>query len=250
MVTAFTPKTDANFGQFLALSGDGNTLVVSAIYDSSAASATDDSETENGVPFSGAAYVFARDGDSQTWLMQAFLKASDAAEYAFFGDAIAVSDNGSTVAVGAWGSSAGAASGGNVYVYTKTPASSGYVNTASFQSAKTSGGDGFGSCVALSDDGTTLAVSASFEGGGATGINGTGVGDGAAGSGAVYVFVLDSAGAWQETAYIKPPVKLPGANLGYWKNLSLSSDGATLAVGAPFANVSGNAPDSGAAYVY
>jgi hypothetical protein len=110
MVTAFTPKTDANFGQFLALSGDGNTLVVSAIYDSSAASATDDSETENGVPFSGAAYVVARDGDSQTWLMQAFLKASDAAEYAFFGDAIAVSDNGSTVAVGAWGSSAGAAS--------------------------------------------------------------------------------------------------------------------------------------------
>jgi hypothetical protein len=250
MVTASTPQVGVVFGKLVAISGDGGTLVVGAPSDSSTAAATDDSLTADRLVESGAAYVFARGRDSATWVQQAFLKASEAAESTFHGDAIAISNDGATIAVGAWGTSAGAAGGGNVYVYQKNPATTGYVNTASLRPATIVRDDEFGASVALSDDGTTLAVSAPLEGGGATGINGTRVGDPVAGSGAVYVFVLDSAGAWQETAYIKPPIKLPGANLGYWKNLSLSSDGATLAVGAPYANVSGSALYSGAAYVY
>ena len=61
------------------------------------------------------------------------------------------------------------------------------------------GGALLGDAVALSDDGSTLAVGAPFEGSGATGIDGNQNDDSTYGAGAVYVFTreLDS---WMQQA--------------------------------------------------
>lgn len=66
-----------NFGSSVAISGD--TIVVGAPDEASAATGVDngaDAPLDNGAPFSGAAYVFVRNGS--TWTHQAFLKAGNA----------------------------------------------------------------------------------------------------------------------------------------------------------------------------
>lgn len=119
-------------------------------------------------------------------------------------------------------------------------------------------GDRFGVSVALSGDGTTLAVGAPLEDSNSTGINGLQSADAAPDSGAVYVFRKLGAGQWVQEAYIKATNTDTGDRFGH--TLALSSDGATLAVGAPFEDssargVDGNqldesATDSGAVYVF
>lgn len=101
--------------------------------------------------------------------------------------------------------------------------------------------------VALSADGSTLIVRTDYEGGAAAGVNcGGNLADGDGNgipdcqendsteseySGAVYVFVRDDAGAWSQQAYIKAPNA--EANDDFGRSVALSSDGNTLAVGAP-----------------
>ncbi|PCC73537.1 hypothetical protein SAMN02745121_08338 [Nannocystis exedens] len=69
------------------------------------------------------------------------------------------------------------------------------------KASNTGDGDEFGFALALSTDGTTLAVSAPWESSKSAGINGD-RSDGAAYSGAVYVFTQQD-GAWAQQAYIK-----------------------------------------------
>jgi hypothetical protein len=57
------------------------------------------------------------------------------------------------------------------------------------KASNTDAGDTFGSSVALSDDGLTLAVGAPSENGAATGIFGDQLDNSAEGAGAVYVFM-------------------------------------------------------------
>src|SRR5258705_6725056 len=66
----------------------------------------------------------------------------------------------------------------------------------------TGANDQFGLPVALSADGSTLAVGAAFESSNATGIDGNQADNSALFAGAVYVFVRN-AGAWSQQAYIK-----------------------------------------------
>ncbi|MFB2351183.1 hypothetical protein, partial [Priestia megaterium] len=89
--------------------------------------------------------------------------------------------------------------------------------------------DYFGTSVALSGDGNTLVVAAKEEASSATGINGNGQDNSARGSGAAYVFTRSGA-AWSQQAYIK--ASNTGANDNFGYSIALSSDGATLAVGA------------------
>jgi hypothetical protein len=100
-----------------------------------------------------------------------------------------------------------------------------------FKASNTGIGDSFGWEVALSADGTTLAVGTSWEDSSATGINGDQADDSARFSGAVYLFRFDGM-SWAQQAYIKASntedVDLFGAKV------ALSADGNTLAVGAPF----------------
>jgi hypothetical protein len=69
--------------------------------------------------------------------------------------------------------------------------------------ANTKFDDGFGYSIALSTDGTTLAVGATGEGSLATGIDGDQADNSAPGAGAVYLFTRSSTG-WSQQAYVKP----------------------------------------------
>jgi FG-GAP repeat len=93
-------NTDRNdqFGQSVALSGD--TLVVGSS-EASAATGVNGDQSSNAAPSAGAAYVFTRRGT--TWSQPAYVKASNTGTRAFFGYAVAASNN--TVVVGAFGES-------------------------------------------------------------------------------------------------------------------------------------------------
>ena len=84
------------FGGSVAVSGD--TVVVGAKFEASDATGVNGNETDNSATWSGAAYVFVRNG--ATWSQQAYLKASNTDMIDRLGGAVAVS--GDTVVVGAY----------------------------------------------------------------------------------------------------------------------------------------------------
>jgi FG-GAP repeat len=92
---ASNTEAEDDFGYSVAVSGD--TVVVAANYESSNATGINGDQSDNNALFSGAAYVFVRDG--VTWTQQAYLKASNTGADDNFGISVAVSDN--TVVVGA-----------------------------------------------------------------------------------------------------------------------------------------------------
>jgi hypothetical protein len=89
--------------------------------------------------------------------------------------------------------------------------------------------DWFGGSLSLSSDGNTLAVGANFEDSNATGIGGDDNNNLATDSGAVYVFSR-SGTSWAQQAYVKASNTEVDDHFG--TNVSLNSDGNTLAVGA------------------
>jgi hypothetical protein len=104
--------------------------------------------------------------------------------------------------------------------------------TGYIKASNTDANDLFGTSVALSGDGNTLAVGAQFEDSAATGVNNTvpGQGDNAAlDAGAVYVYTR-SGTTWSQQAYIKASNTDAFDHFGI--SVALSGDGNTLAVGA------------------
>lgn len=90
-----TERSDL-FGGQVALSGD--TLAVGPWHESSCATGINGDQNNNGCEFSGAVYVFIRNGQGR-WTQQAYIKASNTAFHHDFGMALALS--GDTLAVGA-----------------------------------------------------------------------------------------------------------------------------------------------------
>jgi len=264
------------FGNAVAVSGDGNTLAVGAPNEASAltgvrAGSVDEATAGNGASFAGAVYVFARIGG--VWAQQAYVKASNTSAFDFFGGAVALSGDGNTLAVGARGQ---AGSSGAAYVFIR----SGVVwsQQAFVAASNAEAGDQFGSALALSADGNTLAVGAPNEASEVAGVipgapreSATpNAASGGAGAGAVYVYTRSGA-AWSQEAYVKAsnseagdPNLLTSGDL-FGSAIALNGNGNTLAVGAPFESggltgVISGAPGegvtlnastmSGAAYVY
>ena len=83
------------FSYSVAISGD--TVVAGAYQEASNATGVNGSQSDNSTFLAGAAYVFVR--SSGTWTQQAYLKASNTAEFDYFGQSVAIS--GDTVVVGA-----------------------------------------------------------------------------------------------------------------------------------------------------
>ncbi len=94
------------FGSKVALSADGNTLVVGAWGEGSNATGINEDELDNSSSGSGAVYVFRRSGAS--WSQQAYVKATNTGEGGLFGDSIALSGDGNTLAVGSPGEASNA----------------------------------------------------------------------------------------------------------------------------------------------
>ena len=89
----------------------------------------------------------------------------------------------------------------------------------------------FGSAVALSADGTTLAVGAVRDNSGGTGVNPPPSATDNPDTGAVYIFTRVNE-SWNKQAYIKASADKIQSNSNFGGTLSLSDDGNTLAVGA------------------
>lgn len=235
----FKPSnTGANdhYGYSVAVSADGTTIAVGSHHeDDSGTGVTNPSN--NDAEDAGAVYVFALvDGN---WIQQAYLKASNAESDDIFGVAIALSDDGNTLAVGAEGedssstgvnstpnNSSAHAESGAVYVFVRNTEN--WSQEAYIKASNPGPFDYFGRAVALSGDGHTLAVGAPYEDSSSTTINDS-PDEAASASGAAYVFTR-SGTDWQQQAFIKATQSKAEDLFG--GALALSSDGNTLAVGA------------------
>jgi hypothetical protein len=266
-IKASNTEADDCFGCSLALSADGNTLAVGARLEASNATGINGNQSDNSAWGSGAVYVFKRNGS--TWTQQAYVKASNTEQGDNFGNSVAISADGNTLAVGAPfedsnatgvnGNQAdnSAADSGAAYIFVRSGST--WTQRAYIKASNTEADDWFGYSLALSADSSTLAVGAIFEDSSATGINGNQADDSAwnRNSGAVYVFV-SSGSTWTQQAYVKASNTAESGHFSW--SLALSADGNTLAVGtflehSNATGINGNqvdnsAADSGAAYVF
>ena len=196
-----------------------------------------------------------------------YFKASNTGSGDYFGRSISMSHDGNTIAVGAYGedssatvingddSNNGSIDSGAVYVFRSTTL--GWTQEAYIKAFNTGSSDNFGSSVSLSADGNTLAVGAPFEDSNATDIDGDETNNSASDSGAVYIFTRTGS-TWTQQAYVKASNTEELDNFG--TSVSLSSDGNTMAAGAPYedsnaTDIDGDetnnlANDSGAVYIF
>src|SRR5205814_2287893 len=100
---------------------------------------------------------------------------------------------------------------------------------AYLKAANTNAGDQFGESLAISRDGSTIAVGAPLESSAARTINGNAADNSALEQGAVYVFRRTGA-TWAQEAYIKAANGDAGDQFGW--AVALSGTGDTLVVGA------------------
>ena len=279
----FGSWTDAKSSNSLALSSDGRTLAIGAPSEDSQLSGviTDGTETSNSDSSadydSGAVYLFSN--SSGKWEQTAYIKASNQGMSDKFGVSVALNDDGTTLAVGAYledNAATGvennnehgvdntiANNAGAVYIFTNDSGT--WEQSTYLKASNVGASDEFGYSLALNGDATVLAVGAYQEDNGATGVitDGSETTDtttGATASGAVYLFTK-SGTTWSQTAYVKAANTEKNDRFG--RSLTLSDDGHTLAVGAQneengasgITNSSvvaedGEKIDSGAVYVF
>jgi WD40 repeat protein len=128
----------------MAISKDGNTLAIGAVY-----------ADVSGNADQGNVHIYARSGGA--WKLQKTLTGEGGAAGDVFGVSVAISDDGNTVAIGAAGDDVGSVSdkgSASVFVRKGTEWSAQQVLVDDNGAAKAN----FGSSVSLSSDGNTLAV--------------------------------------------------------------------------------------------
>jgi FG-GAP repeat protein len=233
------------FGLSVAISGD--TLVVGAPYEASAATGVNGDAADNSAATSGAAYVFVRSGG--VWTQQAYLKASNTDLGDNFGTSVAISED--SAATGVNGNQAdNSGHCGAAYVFVRSAggwSQQAYLkisNTYPTRQSVLALGDQFGASVAISGD--TVVVGAYAEDNAATGVNSSVMNFTVPQAGAAYVFVR-SGTTWSQQAYLKASDTSTEARFG--KSVAIFAD--TAVVGAAAA---GPEPccqhRPGAAYVF
>jgi hypothetical protein len=252
------------FGWSVKLSGDGNTLAVSASTEASVGVGVDADPTDNTANNAGAVSVFVRAGSE--WSHQQYIKASNTGANDYFGFRVVLSSDGDTMAVSAPyedGSSTGVGgmddngttNSGAVYVFVR--AGEEWMQQAYIKATNTDVNDFFGTSIALSSDGDTLVVGADSEDSGATNVGGDQLNNSVDSAGAVYVYTRTNT-VWQYQAYLKASNTDPFDRFG--TSVAVSADGNWIAVGAigeasNATGVAGNQPNdlmpkSGAVYMF
>lgn len=193
---------NTNFGWATAMSADGKTIVVGAYMDNSP------------LVDAGSAYVFDRTSTG-TYVQTAKLVPNDAASNDAIGRSVDISNDGLTIAVGAFQDDDKGSNSGSAYLFVK-------VNGVWTQQAKVVAYDGarddfFGYTVALSGNGLTLFVGSTQDDD-----NGSACGSG-------YVFNRNGVD-WPLQAKFVPSELLAGEMFGTAADLSY--DGNVLVVGA------------------
>lgn len=212
IITPLDAKNHDRFGHSVSISD--NTIVAGTFFAGAPADRL------------GSAYVFEKVGNE--WTQEAKLKASDEAEWDFFGQTVKIS--GDTIMVGANRNDDAGETSGNVYVFEKTGIQ--WTETQKLESSDASRHDGFGSSVFF--DGDTLIVGAP----GADDDAGIRIGH-------VYVFSNNGNG-WTEDAIIA--ASDPAFIDGFGRSVSFS--GNTLIVGADAKDVPRKGQHAGVAYIF
>ncbi|MFG1495723.1 FG-GAP repeat protein [Saccharospirillum sp. HFRX-1] len=287
------------FGVSVSLNDAGTLVAVSAPWEDSLVTgvlvgsdnqpiADGDVDNNGGATDTGAVYLFGKEVDPNdpiiTWPQQAYIKASNTGRADYFGTSVSLNGDGRVLAVGAKYESSSAQgahfskpttddddnnalSSGAVYLF--SPQGDTWEQQAYIKASNTGEYDGFGTSVSLSADGQRLAVGATGERSNAIGLNGNDKDDTGSNNGAAYSYVVKPGGTWQFESYLKASNAEEYDAFG--AALSLSGDGQTLAVGAPYEDSNGqsvgglggdnlpddydpltdnNMEDSGAVYLY
>ncbi|MCH7848925.1 MAG: PKD domain-containing protein [Planctomycetes bacterium] len=209
----------AYFGWAADMSADGNTALVGAIWDEAAGA------------FSGAAYVFVREGS--TWKQQAMLLGADAASGDQFGDSVALSADGNIAVVGATTDDNEAGEhAGSAYVFSRR--GSVWSQEAKLRASDAAEEDHFGQSVGISAKGDLVVVGAVWD-------DDACEDDRHCDSGSAYVFVRRGK-IWVEQAKLIPS---DGASNDFFGSSSaVSGDSNTIVIGAM------GSGSSGAAYLF
>jgi hypothetical protein len=259
-------KAGAQFGAAIALSGNGATLAVGTPQEDGGGQGSNvdpfddcaEADSVNCALDSGAVYIYTRNNNT-IWARQAYLKASNTGAGDAFGYALALSTDGNDLAVGAPledsnasflssdDLSSSAAQGnddsldsGAVYLFRRSGAiwaQQVYLkahNTVGFNTGTPGVGDRFGHALALSGNGTIVAVGAPQESSNGTGMASTSPNgldsSNTVNHGAVYVYAL----ADEFFSFIKETRAVDHASDSrFGHDVVLSEDGFTLAIGSP-----------------
>jgi hypothetical protein len=269
---ASNTRADSGFGVQVTLSADASTLAVGAWTESSRATGINGAQTDTTAPNAGAVYVFTQESNN-TWAQQAYVKPSNTQAELRFGQRVALSASGNTMAIGSSRESSNAtgvnanqndlssSEAGAVYIYTRRQATwqqEAYLKASNTNASNTGVGDRFGIAVTLSADGNTLAVGAWGEDSNSSGIDTNQSNELAQDAGAVYVFSRNNQ-TWNQQAYVKASNAKAGDRFG--TRVVLSADGNTMAVGAQAEDSGGSGVgaqgsnpspqiDSGAVYIF
>ena len=203
-IVAPNPNLSDQFG--FAVDVDGDTMVIGARF-----------ANGNGID-QGTAYVFIQAGDS--WVLQAQLRAPDAADFDLYGQSVGIDDD--TIVVGSPLDNDPVPNQGSAYVFTRT-------GTTWTQQAKLTATD----ATAQSLLGQSIAIEGDTIVAGAPGQNGLF-------GGAAYVFARTGT-TWTQQAELTP-----AANVGVGQSVAI--DGDTIVAGAPLGGINGVL--TGSAYVF
>ena len=207
------------FGSDISITEDGNKFIAGAR-----------SKRFNGTFNVGAAYVFTRSSAGASWNEQQKLVAADASAQSRFGNRVAISKDGSTIVVGANLDNENGTDSGAAYIFTESGGV--WSQQQKIVSSDVSASDNFGIDVAISKDGSTIAVGAYEKNN----------------EGAVYIFT-ESGGVWSQQQ------KLIGSDTGavdqgdsFGGEIDISDDGNIIVISA--LRNSGAVLDGGGAYVF
>lgn len=214
---ASDPSSTALFGRSVAINSTGTTAIIGAY--GKAGSYTNQ----------GAAYAFFWNGSS--WSQQSKFVANDPAAQDYFGQSVAVSNDGNTALIGAYNKTGPAGTQqGAVYVFVRSGTT--WAGQTKLSLSDGVSGDSFGWCIALSADGNVALIGAYTKD---------------SSIGAAYVFVR-SGSVWTQTSKLVPNDAETGdGNFGY--SVALSSDGTLAMVGAYVKNT-GSVGNAGAVYTF
>lgn len=226
------------YGKGTKMSADGLTLAVGSLgEDGDLTGGNINSTNNNNWSDAGAVYIYTRTSLTSNWAFQAKLKPTQLGAGDWFGNSLDLSNDGNTLVVGSNredGSGTGvnpaannsATEAGAAYVFTRSGST--WSQQAYLKASQVTAYDYFGTTVAISGDGNTVAIGAIGEDGSGAGINQT-VTETKSSAGAVYTFTR-SGSVWSFDAYIK--TANPDADDFFGVDVTLNDDGTTLAAGA------------------
>lgn len=214
---------DDRLGQWMALSGDGTRIVTTAYL-----------ADVSGQVNAGATYIFSRSGT--VWTQEQKITLPSPFNNDQFGTGVAIDTDGARIAIGCHLRDAfSIADSGLVVTYTR----SGTVWTleASLINSDSVTVDYFGSGLAMTPDGSRLAIGCVYKDT-----------DGVTNSGAIYVFTR-SGSTWTQEAKIVTSDKAIDDYFGNWTGIAISADG-DLIVGGCFNKDVDGLTNAGATYLF